>query len=74
MEKLLKGRGHPKKGRFCRKGGMLLNWVFFLAGVANVTTVTFNYILVAVFLFPLIVGVSPCFQCTREGEGRLACS
>ena len=32
----------------------------------NVTTVTFNYILVIVivFLFPLNVGVSPCFHCT----------
>ena len=70
MEKLLKGMGHPKKGRFCRKGGMLLNWVFFYSwSVANVTTVTFNYILVAVFLFPLNVGVSPCFHCTGEGEG-----
>ena len=73
MEKLLKGRGHPKKGRFCRKGGMLLNWVFFLAGVANVTTVTFNYILVAVFLFPLNVDVSPCFHYTQDRWG-LACS
>ena len=33
MEKLLKGKGDPKKGGFCRKGGMLLMWVFFLAGV-----------------------------------------
>ena len=33
-------------------------------GVANVTIVTFNYILVIVFLFPLNVGVSPCFHCT----------
>ena len=70
IEKLLKGMGHPKKERFCRKGGMLLNWVFFYSwSVANVTTVTFNYILVAVFLFPLNVGVSPCFHCTGEGEG-----
>ena len=28
------------------------------------TTVTFNYILVIVVLFPLNVGVSPCFHCT----------
>ena len=35
--------------------------------MANV--ITFNYILVAVFLFPLNVGVSPCFHCTRVGEG-----
>ena len=33
MEKLLKGKGDPKKGGFRRKGGMLLVWVFFLAGV-----------------------------------------
>ena len=40
--------------------------------MANVTTVTFNYMLVAVFLFPLNVGVSPGFHCTRE-QGRGAC-
>ena len=57
--------GDPKKGDFCRKGrdavslGVFSSWV-----VANVTTVTFNYILVIVFLFPLNVGVSPCFHCT----------
>ena len=34
MEKLLKGRGYPKKaGDSVGKGGMLLVWVFFLAGV-----------------------------------------
>ena len=32
--------------------------------MVNVTTVTFNYILVIVFPFPLNVGVSPCFHCT----------
>ena len=32
--------------------------------MANVTAITFNYILVIVFLFPLNVGVSPCFHCT----------
>ena len=32
--------------------------------MANVTTVTFDYILVIVFLFPLNVGVSLCFHCT----------
>ena len=32
--------------------------------MANVTAVTFNYILVIVFLFPLNVGVSPCFHFT----------
>ena len=31
--------------------------------MANVTTVTSNYILVIVFPFPLNVGVSPCFHC-----------
>ena len=46
MEKLLKGSGDPKKGGLCSKGGMLL---FFSSwGVANVTTVTSNYILVIV--------------------------
>ena len=33
-------------------------------GVANVTTVNFNYILVKVSLFPLNVDVSPCFRRT----------
>ena len=57
--------GILRRGGFCRKGGMLLVWVFFLSwGVANVTTTTFNYILVIVSLFPLNVGVSPCFHCT----------
>ena len=32
--------------------------------MADITTVTFNYILVIVFLFPLNIGVSPCFHCT----------
>ena len=32
--------------------------------MANVTTVTFNYIFVIVFLFPLNLGVRPCFHCT----------
>ena len=44
---------------------MLLAWVFFSSwGVANITTVTFNQIVVIVPLFPLNVGVSPCFHCT----------
>ena len=44
---------------------MLLVWLFFSSwGLANVTTVTFNYILVIVLLFPLNVGVSPCFHFT----------
>ena len=56
MEKLLKGRGDS-----VRKGGMLLVFtlgIFSGWGVANVTTVTFNYILVKVFIFLLNVGVS----------------
>ena len=36
MEKLLEGRGNPKKGGFWKKGGMLLVWVFFLARVWQV--------------------------------------
>ena len=34
------------------------------SSVANVTTVTFNYILVIAFLFPLNVVVSCCFHDT----------
>ena len=64
MEKLLKGRGDPKKGRFCRKWGDADSLAIFSSwGVANVITVTFNYILVIVFLFPLNVGASTCFHC-----------
>ena len=43
---------------------MLLVCIFPSWVVANVTTVTFNYILVIVFFFPLNVGISPCFHCT----------
>ena len=64
--KIAEGQGDPKKrgGEFCRKEdaislGILSSW-----GVANVTTVTFNDILVRVLLFPLNVGFSPCFHCT----------
>ena len=64
MEKLLKGWGNPKKGGFCRKGGMLLFVSLHIFSVAYVTTITFNYILVIVFLFLLNVGVSPCYHCT----------
>ena len=65
LKQLQKCRGDPKKGRICKKGGMLLVWVFFSSwGLANVTIVTFNYILVIVLLFPLNVGVSTCFHCT----------
>ena len=65
-EKLLKVREDPNKGRvkFSRKREMLmlLVWVFFLAGAAYV--LTFNYILIIVFIFPLHEGFSPCFHCT----------
>ena len=46
MGKLLKDRGSPKKEGFCRKGGdaVSLN-IFSSRGVANVTTVTFNYVI-----------------------------
>ena len=55
----------PKEGGFCRKGGHVISLGIFSGwGVANVTTATFNYILVKVFLFPLNVGVSPCFHCS----------
>ena len=47
---------------------MLLAWVIFSSwGVANVTTLIFNYVLVKVFLFPSNIGVSPCFHCTVLG-------
>ena len=36
--------------------------IFSSWGMANVTTVTVNYILVIVYLFPSNVGVSPCFH------------
>ena len=65
IEKLLKGRGdHQKGGILCERGKAVSLDIFSSWGVANVTTVTFNYILVIVFLFPLNVGVSPCFHCT----------
>ena len=53
MEKLQKGRGDAVSLAF------FSSW-----GLANVTTVTFNYILVIVLLFPLNAGVSPCFHFT----------
>ena len=65
MEKLLKDMEDPKKGgNSVRKEGCCQSGHFSSWGVANVTTVTFNYILVIVFLFSLNVGVSPCFHCT----------
>ena len=48
---------------FCRKGGNAVSLGIFSSwGVANVTTVTLNYILIIVLLFALNVGVSPCFH------------
>ena len=41
--------------------------IFSSWGVANVTTVTLNYILIIVLLFALNVGVSPCFHCSVLG-------
>ena len=64
MEVLLKGRGILRRGDSVGKEGMLLVWVFSSWVVANVATVTFNYISVIVFLFPLNLGVNPCFHCT----------
>ena len=62
---MLKGRGVLKRGDSVRKGGCCWSGYFFSSwSVANGTAVTFNYILVAVFLFPLNVGVSRCFHCT----------
>ena len=70
MEILLMGRGDPKKEEEDSAGkegdvvslGISSSWV-----VANVTTVTFNYILVKVSLFPLNVDVSHCFHETVLG-------
>ena len=59
MKKLLKGRGDPKK-----VGDPFSLRIFSSWDVASLTTVTFSYILVMVFLFPLNIGVSPCFYCT----------
>ena len=52
--------GKLQKGR----GDAVSLAIFSSWGVANVTTVTFNYILVIVLLFPLNAGVSPCFHFT----------
>ena len=60
-----KARGNLKRGDFVGKGDAVSLGIFSSQGVANVSTVNFNYILVViVFLFPLNVGVSPCFHCT----------
>ena len=58
----MKGRRHPKKGDTVSLD------IFSSWSEANITTATFNFILVAVFLFPLNVGVSPNFHCPG-GEG-----
>ena len=52
MGKLLKGRGDA-----------VSLGIFSKLGVANVTIKTSDYILIIVFLFPLNVGISPCFHC-----------
>ena len=64
MEKLLKGRENPKKGDSVGNGDAVSLGIFSSWGVANVTAVTFNYILVIVFVFPLNVDFSPWFHCT----------
>ena len=56
MEEFLKGRGDS-----IGKGDAVSLDTFFSWGVANVLTL--NSVLVIVFLFPLNVGVSPCFHC-----------
>ena len=63
---MLKGREILRRVGFCGKGGgdAVSLGIFSSWGVANVNTVTFNYILVIVFLFPLNAGVSTCFHCT----------
>ena len=62
MEKLLIAKG---QGGFCRKGGDTVGQgIFSIWGVADITTVTFNCILLIVFPFPMNLGVSPRFHCT----------
>ena len=63
MGKLLNSRAdHKKRWDSVGKGGCSQSGYFSCWGVANVTTVTFHYILVIVFLFALIVGVRSCFH------------
>ena len=65
MQKLLKGSRYSKnEGDFVVTKDAVSLTIFSSWGGANVTTVTFNYILVIVSLFPLNVGVSPCFHHT----------
>ena len=63
MGKLLKGRGILRRGEACRKEGNAVSLGIFSSWV-EADILTFNYILVIVFLFPLNVGVNPCFHCT----------
>ena len=63
MKKLLKGRGILRRGDSVGNGGDAVSLGIYSSwGVANI--VTFNYIFVIVFLFPLNVDVSPRFHCT----------
>ena len=70
MEKLLKGwrilrrDGGGGQGGLQERVNAVSLGILPSCGVANVTTVTFNYILVIMFLFPFNVGVSPCFDCS----------
>ena len=60
MEKLLQGKGDSVgKGGDAVSLGIFSSW-----GVTNVTTMTFNYILVIAFLSSFHVSVSPCFHGT----------
>ena len=62
---MLKGRGILRRADSVGKEGDAVSLSIFSSwGVTNVTTITFSYILVIVLLFPLNVGVSPCFDCT----------
>ena len=64
-ENCWKIEGILRREDFVGKGGDAVSLNIFSSwGVANVTTVTFNYILFIVFLFPMNVGVSHCFHCT----------
>ena len=59
------GRGDPTKegeDSVGREGNAVSLGISSCWVVANVTTVTFNYILVKVSLFPLNVDVSRCFH------------
>ena len=65
MERLLVGRGDPKKeGKHSvgKEGDAVSLGISSSWGVANVTTATFNYILVKLSLFPLNADVSPRFH------------